>query len=111
MIGINRNKAWGKHTKHQYSGIENTQSVGYKSWYTIANHPIGQCIFITFHEVFQMFNYKICNEGIKTHTGYQTESSCCFKTANLKLSGIYTVYFLQLFDFINSALFLMVISS
>lgn len=31
LIGINRNKAWGKHTKHQYSGIENTQSVGYKS--------------------------------------------------------------------------------
>lgn len=28
----------GEKTKHQYSGIENTQSVGYKSWYTIANH-------------------------------------------------------------------------
>lgn len=27
-----------KKTKHQYSGIENTQSVGYEPWYTIANH-------------------------------------------------------------------------
>lgn len=73
--------------------------------------PIGQCIFITFYEVFQMFNYKICNKCIKIHSEYQTESSCCFKTANLKVSGIYTVYSLQLFDFINGALFLMVISS